>query len=70
MAKGNCTACFEPGQKYKECEDRKKKLEKIKEWKLSQGIVWKNDDGTVTLPDGRTIDASEVHANKFAMHAG
>ena len=65
--KGNCTACYKPGHRYRECDERKKKLEKVKEWKLSQGITWRNDDGTVTLPNGRVVSAAEAEASKVAQ---
>jgi len=63
LAKGNCIHCYQPGHRYKDCEEKKRKLERTKQWKLSQGIPWKNEDGTYTLPDGKIVPAGEAEAS-------
>ena len=63
LAKGNCIHCYQPGHRYKDCEEKKRKLERTKQWKLSKGIPWKNEDGTYTLPDGKIVPAGEAEAN-------
>ena len=68
MEEGNCLSCYKPGHYFRDCEERKKKLEKVKALKLSQGIPWKNGDGTVTMPNGRTIPAAEAEKDQTSAN--
>ena len=52
--RGLCTICFKK-HAYRDCPKREETEQRVKKYKLSKGIPWKNDDGTWTLPDGKIV---------------
>ena len=67
--KGLCTICFKK-HAYKDCPQKEETESRVKKYKLSKGIPWKNDDGSWTLPDGKIVQElpkeSSSHPVKLA----